>query len=110
MTPGWLIHQGSIDGLMFIQWMKEEVHTQMQPYLLPCLVLIMDNASIYCNEEIQRLCNAASVKLEYLPPYSPDFNLIKASFHDLKQWLHAHRFEADLWNNFSNFLNHTVEQ
>jgi transposase len=56
----------------------------MQPYPLPYLVLVMDNVSIHHNEEIQRLCNATGVKFEYLSPYSPDFNLIEASFHDLK--------------------------
>ena len=48
--PGWLIHQGFVDGLMFIQWIKNEVLTYMQPYPQPCSVLVMDNASIHCNK------------------------------------------------------------
>ena len=108
--PGWLIHQGAVDEPMFIQWIKNKVLAHMQPYPLPHSVLVMDNASIHRNEEIQRACDAVGVKLEYLPPYSPDFNPVDTSFHDLKQWLRTNRFEAKLWNNFGEFLNYAVEQ
>jgi len=30
--PSWLIYQGAVDGPMFIQWIKNEVFTRMQPY------------------------------------------------------------------------------
>jgi transposase len=48
--PGWLIHQGAVDGPMFIEWIKNEVLTRMQPYPQPRSVLVMDNASIHRNE------------------------------------------------------------
>jgi len=48
--PGWLIHQGAVNGPMFIEWIKNEVLTRMQPYPQPRSVLVMDNASIHRNE------------------------------------------------------------
>jgi hypothetical protein len=43
----------------------------------------------------------AGVRLEYLPPYSPDLNPIEESFHALKSWIrrnraHPRRFEGFL--------------
>lgn len=33
------------------------------------------------------MCEAAEVRLEYLPLYSPNYNLIKESFSILKRWI-----------------------
>ena len=42
----------------------------------------------YANaKEILQLCEAHKVKLEYLPPYSPDFNPIEYSFSVIKNAL-----------------------
>ena len=48
--PGQLIYQGAINRLMFIKQIKNEVLTRMQPYLQPCLVLVIDNILIYYNK------------------------------------------------------------
>ena len=48
--PGWLIYQGAVNRLMFIEWIKNKVFTYMQPYPQSCLVLVIDNASIHCNK------------------------------------------------------------
>ncbi|KAF8833483.1 hypothetical protein BDN67DRAFT_916895, partial [Paxillus ammoniavirescens] len=32
--------------------------------------------------------------LVYLPPYSPDFNLIEETFHFIKAWLRRHEDEV----------------
>ena len=37
------------------------------------------------------MVTAAGVMLKYLPPYSPDFNLIELSFHELKAWIRCNR-------------------
>jgi hypothetical protein len=39
---------------------------------------------------------AAGAKLIYLPPYSPDFNQIKQTFHSVKAWLRRHEAQAVL--------------
>jgi transposase len=33
---------------------------------------------------LQEICDEAGVLLEFLPPYSPDFNLIEEEFAELK--------------------------
>jgi len=55
------------------------------------------------------MCDAAGVRLEYLPPYSPDFNPIEASFHDLKQYVRSQRFDVDSFDTFGDFLHQSVE-
>jgi transposase len=50
-------------------------------------VLVLDNASIHRSPRLRELCEAYSVALEFLPPYSPDFNPIEATFHNLKAWI-----------------------
>jgi transposase len=62
------------------------------PYQLPNMgafpgpnsVLIMDNARIHIGGRLQELCDARSVLLKYLLPYSPDMNPIEKVFLVMK--------------------------
>ena len=47
-------------------------------------VIVLDNASIHRSPRVRELCAIAGVQLEYLPPYSPDYNPIEKSFKQLK--------------------------
>ncbi|CAG8857653.1 3065_t:CDS:2, partial [Gigaspora margarita] len=40
-------------------------------------VLVLDNASIHRGTRLRNLCQEKGVKLEFLPPYSPDYNPVK---------------------------------
>jgi transposase len=42
------------------------------------IIIILDNASFHKNKEIidKISSNFPKIKLEYLPPYSPDYNLV----------------------------------
>ena len=66
----------------------------------------MNNASFYYILRIKQMCYNASVKLVYLLPYSPDLNLIKEFFVELKALikLNWHFFEEDPKQGFNNFL------
>ena len=44
-----------------------------------------------CDHQFQDLCTAAGVRVEYLPPYTPDFNPIEKSFAGLKAWMQKNR-------------------
>jgi len=46
----------------------------------------------------------AGVKLEFLPPYSPDFNPIKESFAELKAWIKKNQVLAEDCGIFEEFL------
>lgn len=74
------------------------------------------------------MCEEAGVRLEYLPPYSPDFNPIEKSFAgkytelftiaylltsfiDLKAWIRRNReIAASFGTNFGAFLELAVNQ
>ena len=75
-------------------------------YLGPLSVLIIDNAKIHHSPEILELCDhvgelicflsfnsilASGVRLEYLPPYSPDLNPIEEAFSKIKHFLQRHQ-------------------
>ncbi len=46
----------------------------MNPFPGPKSVLIADNCAIHKNQYIQHICSDNGIRLEYLSPYSPDFN------------------------------------
>ena len=46
----------------------------MSSFLGPYSVLILDNASIHKSQQLHNICNEKGVRLEFLPPYSPDYN------------------------------------
>ena len=80
----------------------------MLPYYLlypgPRLVLILDNASIHKSTRLRELCEEYGVLLRFLPPYSPDFNPIEATFKDIKAWIKRnHRLMEDFVS-FEAFL------
>ena len=50
------------------------------------------------------MCEDAGVRLEYLPPYSPDYNPIEEAFAELKAWLKEKYTLADSFESFKGFL------
>jgi transposase len=103
-----LIVQGSVTGDLFYNWLRQSVLSRMNSFdpfagdPAPRSILIMDNNSTHrssvstCSwgkltanglQEIRDLCGEFGVKIMYLPPYSPDFNPIEASFNLYKRIL-----------------------
>jgi transposase len=65
----------------------------------------MDNYRIYKSPCVKEICRRHNVLLEFLPPYCPFFNLIKASFYDLKAYIRRHYYiYNETYNNFEEFL------
>lgn len=104
--PNPLIHQGSVDREMFLEWLEHEV----LPRLGAGWILIMDNASIHRGQEVKDLVkdHGNGTVLEYLPPYSPDLNPIESSFQILKAWIRRNQQEVDRWGDFGDFLRWAV--
>ena len=50
----------------------------------------MDNAKCHRSPELRIACAEAGVRVEFLPPYSPDLNPIKTSFAALRSWIKGH--------------------
>jgi DDE superfamily endonuclease len=53
---------------------------------------------------LQELCDDAEVVLDFLPPYSPDFNPIEEAFAELKAWMKKNNQLQDAYADFEGFL------
>jgi transposase len=73
-------------------------------------VLVLDNASIYRSVKLRQMCEGRGVLLKFLLLYSLDFNLIEATFKDLKVWIKRNYKLAADFKDFSNFLEFAVGQ
>jgi transposase len=67
----------------FISWAE----AVLIPRLRPGDTVILDNASIHKGKELEELVAAAGAKLQFLPPYSPDFNPIEEAWSKFKNLL-----------------------
>ena len=54
------------------------------PTLVPGDVVVLDNLPAH---KVAGRAELVEARLLYLPPYSPDFNLIELAFSKLKTWL-----------------------
>jgi transposase len=102
------LYRGAIDSERYEDFIRNDVLPQCTPFPGPQSVLVMDNASIHHGEvqifyaidanvkEIRDIIENAGCKLEYLPPYSPDYNPIEYSFSVVKQALKSsHQLSSD---------------
>ena len=50
------------------------------------------------------MCAEHEVELEFLPPYSPDFNPIEESFAELKHWIKKNRELTSEFESYGDYL------
>ena len=87
----WML-EGAMDGTAFEVYVEQV----LVPTLHPGDIVIMDNLSIHKAPRIRTLIESAGARLEFLPPYSPDFNPIELCWSKVKTALRAakaRRFE-----------------
>lgn len=72
--------EGACNRTVFETWLE----TCLIPTLEPGQVVVMDNATFHKGGRIQELIQNAGCELLYLPPYSPDLNLIEKCWSWLK--------------------------
>jgi len=67
--------------------------TYVEQVLAPVLprgsVLVMDNLSAHKSETVRRLIEARGARVQFLPPYSPDFNPIELCWSKVKTAMRA---------------------
>jgi transposase len=78
----WLF-DGSMDGQLFLAWVKQG----LVPVLQRGDVVILDNLSTHKVAGVREAIEAPGARLEYLPPYAPDFNPIENLWSKVKQGL-----------------------
>ncbi|GES84883.1 homeodomain-like protein [Rhizophagus clarus] len=59
--------------------------------LFQTYVLVLDNARIHHDEDLIEYIKAFGSRVEFLPPYSPDFNPIETCFSVIKSFLKRYR-------------------
>ena len=77
-----------MDAIAFRDFLKTELISRCNDYPGLRSVIVMDNTALYYNTvsdtlllgNRKKLCIENSLKLEYLPPYLPDFNPIQSLF------------------------------
>ena len=106
----YIIYQGSITAEIFEQFVEQQVLPHCTPYPGPRSIIILDNATIHKSAWLANLCEEHSVLLIFLPPYSPDFNPIEATFKDLKAWVKRNHRLAEEYESFEAFLHLAVSQ
>lgn len=76
------------------------------PALQPGDIVVMDNLSSHKGPRVRTMIESIGARLEYLPPYSPDFNPIENAFSKLKALLRkaAERSVDGLWNSIGRLL------
>jgi hypothetical protein len=75
--------EGTMCGDLFGFWFAE----LLLPQLNPGDVIVMDNASFHQKDKLTKLAADANCRILFLPPYSPDLNLIEQFWHWLKERL-----------------------
>lgn len=75
----WLF-AGAMDGELFLAWVK----AGLVPVLRRDDVVILDNLATHKVPGVREAIEAAGARLEYLPPYSPDFNPIEPMWSKVK--------------------------
>jgi transposase len=77
------LFDGPMDGEMFLAW----VRAGLAPVLENGDVVILDNLATHKVAGVREAIEAVGARVEYLPPYSPDFNPIENMWSKIKQAL-----------------------
>jgi transposase len=92
------IVEGNVDTAVFNTWVEDI----LIPDLPKNSVLVMDNAAFHKNQKTSEIIEKHGHKIEFLPPYSPDFNRIE------NKWAHAksikRKYNCDIFDLFANYL------
>lgn len=86
----------SLNNFLLQEWIEQENPTETFNKCSAKIVIILDNASFHKRKDILAHIKTEmpNIILEFLPPYSPDYNLIELVWHSAKEYI-AHRlFES----------------
>jgi transposase len=81
------VKKGYFNGADFLTFIEEVMIPTLQVKYSRPIVVVMDNCSTHISERVRELIEGAGFQLQYLPPYSPDFNPIELVWSVLKAWI-----------------------
>ena len=82
--------QGNVDSDVFNTWLEKI----LIPELPQNSIVIMDNAAFHKNSATKEILNNCGHTLEFLPSYSPDFNLIEQKWSQAKSIRRKYNFST----------------
>jgi len=96
LTVDGLTVDGPINGCIFLAWLRQH----LVPTLAPGDIVVMDQLSSHKVKGVREAIESVGTEVRYLPPYSPDLNLIELVFSKLKKLLRdgVERTVDALWN------------
>jgi transposase len=74
---------GAVDGAVFLAYVREV----LSPTLSEGDIVVMDNLRAHQVSGVAELIEAQGARVEYLPPYSPDYNPIEKCWSKVKTYL-----------------------
>ena len=82
----------NLNNFLMQEWIDSGNKIENFNNLSAKIVIILDNASFHKRKDILEKIEAEmpNIILEFLPPYSPDYNLIELVWHSTKEYI-AHR-------------------
>ncbi len=97
-----MVLDGAMNGVAFLAYSEQA----LAPTLNPGDVVIMDSLPAHKATGVRQAIEATGATLNYLPPYSPDFNSIEMAFAELKSLIRAkaERTVSILWNTVGDII------
>ena len=81
------VFDGPIDSPSFLAYVEQV----LAPTLRRGDVVVLDNLAVHKQPEVRTAIEQVGARVQFLPPYSPDFNPIELAFAKLKAFLRAAR-------------------
>jgi transposase len=97
-----MVIDGAMNGEAFLAWTRQMLVSTLREGD----VVVMDNLSAHKVAGVRETIEAVGARLEFLPPYSPEFNPIEQAFAQIKAFLRkeAARTVPALWAAIANAL------
>lgn len=107
-TKGYLLYLLVYQGSITVEMFEDQIEFRVLLELDEGIFLVIDNTPIYRTDRIETICRVAGVTLVKLPLYSLNFNPIELSFSSLKSQVRRHIRDADVFETFGHFIEHTI--
>lgn len=96
-----MVYDGTANKKVIIGYFKYAL-----PKIKSNTVIVLDNASFHKSKELKDLFEQYNVKLEFLPPYSPELNPIEKLWGLVKRTLRNYfNYSLNLFDNLCKCLN-----
>ncbi len=98
-----------LNNLVKKEWVEQGNQIEKEQEQGPKILIVLDNASFHKRKDILSKIESdlPNIRLEFLPAYSPDYNLIELVWHSAKEYIAHKVFESveqleDLLNKLLN--------